>query len=675
MRRIGWLIGACLGLASPLAAQDRPDPGFTGRDLFDLAQATDPEISPDGRWIAYVRQSNDIMTDRAVKSLWLVDTRSGEQTPLVTEGNPSGPRWSPDGKRLAYAASCAGGSQLYVRWMAGGESARITGLPDSPHDIDWSPDGTRLAYLMTVPDKGATLGRAPAKPEGAKWADPLQVIDKVSFRADGTGMLKPGFDHLFVVDATGGAPRQLTFGAFNDLGPIDWTKGGQAILIAADRSPQWELDAFDTQIFAVGATSGKLTQLTNRKGLSVAPQVSPDGKTIAFLAFDDRGRAYEQTGAYVMGLDGSNPRPIAPAFDRSLSAVEWSRDGRSLVAQYDEGGKSRLARLGLDGRVAPLTDALVGEEIDRPYVGGAFSLASDGSIAFTRGDWSHPADVALLRGGRTATLTALNRQLDYKRLATIQPLAVTARDGAAIPVWLALPPGAVPGKKLPTILEIHGGPFAEYGPAFSTDFQLYAAAGYAVLFANPRGSSGYGQAFANGIDKNWPGPDYDDLMSAVDAAVAAGIADPDNLFVTGGSGGGTLTAWIVGKTHRFRAAAAQKPVVNMTSQVLNADGVPYFARYWFGKMPWEAPEAYWAHSPLSLVGNVTTPTLVVVGSEDYRTPVSEATQLYTALKLKGVPTALVEVPGASHGGLAARPSQAAAKASAILAWFDKYRKK
>jgi len=248
-------------------------------------------------------------------------------------------------------------------------------------------------------------------------------------------------------------------------------------------------------------------------------------------------------------------------------------------------------------------------------------------------------------------------------------------DQRPIDAWMVTPPDFDPGKKYPLILEIHGGPWAAYGPTFSTDDQLYAAAGYVVLFTNPRGSTSYGQGFADQIDKNYPGNDYDDLMSAVDAAVATGRVDPNNLFVTGGSGGGVLTAWIVGKTDRFRAAATQKPVIELASFALTTDFAAGFSPGWRKERPWEDPQAYWKYSPLSLVGNVKTPTLVVVGSEDYRTPVSQAEQYYTALQLRGVPTALVKVPGASHGGIAARPSQSAAKASAILAWFERYRQK
>jgi len=236
-----------------------------------------------------------------------------------------------------------------------------------------------------------------------------------------------------------------------------------------------------------------------------------------------------------------------------------------------------------------------------------------------------------------------------------------------------LPPDFVAGKQYPLILEIHGGPFASYGPVFSTDDQLYAAAGYVVVYANPRGSTSYGEEFANLIHHDYPNHDYDDLMSVVDAAIAAGYANPNELFVTGGSGGGVLTAWIVGQTQRFRAAATQKPVINWASFSLTTDIATYVPKYWFGKLPWEDPQGYWRRSPLSLVGNVSTPTLVVVGEQDFRTPVSDSEQYYEALKLRGVATALVKVPGASHGGLAARPSQSAEKVSAILAWYQRYR--
>ena len=676
-----WRVAlAALALGTSAAAiaapADAPNPIFTGADLFNISVASDPQISPDGRWIAYVRRSNDVMTDRARATIWLIDVASGEERPLVTgTGSHSSPRWSPDGKRLAYASTAEGNSsQLYVRWMDSGQTARITGLADSPQGIAWSPDGRRIAYVMNVPDEGAKLGSAPAKPEGAEWAKPLEVIDKVTYRVDGGGYLKPGFDHIFVVDALGGAPRQLTFGAYHDGNP-EWTPDGRAILFSATRKSDWEMLANDSEVYHLDIDSGSITTLTDRRGPDAAPAASPDGRLIAYVGYDDHKKGFEQADLYVMNSDGSSPRKVAPGLDRSVDQLEWSADGRSIVASYEEEGSVVVSRIGLDGRVSPIVRNVGGSSLDRPYAGGSFSLARGGSIAFTTDSVMRPADVSVMAGGKTRQLTRLNElSLSGKSLGTVRTLDVAAPDGLRVPSWILLPPGYREGTRVPTILEIHGGPYASYGPHFSTDYQLYAASGYAVLYTNPRGSTGYGQAFADGIEKTYPDSNTADLMAAIDAAVASGVSDPDNLFVTGGSGGGILTAWLVGKTNRFKAAAAQKPVINWTSMALTADGLPFFGPYWLGAMPWENYQTYWGRSPLSLMANVKTPTLVVVGAEDYRTPVSEAEQLYSALKLVNVPTMLVKVPGASHGGIAARPSQSAAKSSAIIAWFDKYRK-
>ena len=654
------------------APADGPTRSFTGADLFGLSIAADPQISPDGRTIVYVRRSADVMTDKMQSSLWLIDVASGKQTPFATTG--SSPRWSPDGSRIAYSASDGDRSQLFVRWLASGASARITSLPGDPNALAWSPDGTRLAYIATVAGDGTKLGKAPPKPEGAKWAEPLEVIDRVTYRADGPGYIKPGYDHVFVVAAEGGAARQLTFGRFDDGGPLSWTPDGRAILFAAIRGPQAEREVMNSDLISVDVASGDVRTLTTRDGPDAAPRISPDGSRVAWLGFDDKRRSYENMQLYVGDRGAGAPRSLTASLDRSVDELFWAADGRALYASYDDHGRKLIARVGLDGRMTTLADNAAGGGLDRPYTGGDFSVSRSGVVAYTGSDGSAPADVWVTSGGKPRRLTDLNAvMVGAKALAPIRKLAVTAPDGRPIDAWIALPPGRVAGQRVPLVLEIHGGPNSAYGPTFATDVQLYAAAGYAVLWTNPRGSTSYGAEFANLIDKNYPSADYDDLIAAVDAAIADGTADPDNLFVTGGSGGGVLTAWIVGKTNRFKAAATQKPVINWVSEALTMDNTLFTSRYWFAKLPWEDPMSYWNRSPLSLVGNVKTPTLVVVGSDDYRTPVSESEQYYAALQIRGVPTALVKVPGASHGGFTARPSQSAAKASAIIAWFDRYR--
>jgi len=690
MRKIALLSAGLLmlqaqpGLAQQAAQADEetevrtgPERHFTGADLFGLAIAADPQISPDGRYIAYVRRANDIMTDRAVSAIWLIDTRTGKEVPIAgRDGDAFSPRWSPDGGRLAYASTEGGSPQLWVRWMDGGEAVRLTTLPTSPSSIAWSPDGRSIAYTMLVKDDAPKLGTAPKnKPEGAKWAEPLEIHNLLTYRADGQGYITPGFEKIFVVPATGGAPRQLTFGPYHDGGPLSWSPDGSTIYFGANRRADWEMDPVEGEVYALDVASGAIAQLTDRNGPDGNPIVSPDGKSIAYLGFDDALRAYENANLYVMNRDGSDIRNLTADRDVSIGNIAWDADGRGIYAQYDDHGETRVARIGLDGSMRDVVGGLSGGQLDRPYAGGSFSVANDDTIAFTGGTPTRPAEVQIAEGGKSRMLTDLNRSLrTVKALGEVRKItAASSHDGLEIEGWLTLPPGYVEGQRVPLILEIHGGPFAAYGPHFSTDNQLYAAAGYAVLSANPRGSTSYGEAFANRIDKTYPGNDYFDLMSIVDKAIALGVADPDALFVTGGSGGGVLTSWIVGKTDRFKAAAAQKPVINWTTQALTADGPAFFGRYWIGAQPWEDHETYWKLSPLSLVGNVRTPTLVVVGSEDYRTPVSESEQYYTALRLRGVPTALVKVPGASHGGIAARPSQSAAKASAILAWFAKFR--
>jgi dipeptidyl aminopeptidase/acylaminoacyl peptidase len=671
-----------LGVAAPIAPAfaaapaDGPSRTFEARDLFSLEAAADPQISPDGSRIAYVRRSGDIMTDRMRPSIWLVDARSGQQTPLAAgPGSHSQPRWSPDGKRLAYISTAEGGAaQLFVRWMDSGESVRITGLPDTPSSIAWSPDGRHIAYTMFVPGEGMKLGSLPPKPEGAKWADPLEVHTAISYRTDEEGYLKPGFSHIFLVSSEGGAPRQLSFGTVNDNGPLSWTPDGRSLLFSSNREPDWEREPLDSEVYSLDVASGAIRALTDRAGPDQEPAVSPDGRLVAYTGFDDKRLGYHNSLLYVMNRDGSGRRALTESLDRSVDAPVWAADGRSIYVSYEDRGTRRVARVGLDGAIRTAVEEISGGSLDRPYAGGSFTVARDGTFAVTSGTGTRPADVAVVRGGAKRQLTRLNAELlDNKRLGEVRKITARSFDNLEIDAWLTLPPTWTQGQRVPLILEIHGGPFAAYGPHFATDNQLYASAGYAVLSVNPRGSTSYGAAFANQIHHAYPGRDYDDLMAAVDAAISEGYVDPDKLFVTGGSGGGVLTSWIVGKTDRFKAAATQKPVIDWASFALTADNPSFFSRYWFGKYPWEDHEAYWQRSPLSLVGNVKTPTLVVVGSEDYRTPVSESEQYYTALQLRGVPTALVKVPGASHGGLAARPSQSAAKAAAILAWFERYK--
>src|SRR5258705_4231219 len=339
---------------------------------------------------------------------------------------------------------------------------------------------------------------------------------------------------------------------------------------------------------------GAPVALTSRKGPDASQAVSTDGRLVDYVGYDDNDRANIDTKLSVMNLDGSNRRLLTGNFDRSVSNPVWASDGRSVYVVYDEHGSNRVARVGLDGSVRDVATALTGSGLDRPYSGGEFSVSRGGTVAVTTGDHLHPSDVGLATGGSVRKLTHLNQQLQAKVLGRPRKLAVTSSfDQRPIDAWMITPPDFDPARKYPLLLEIHGGPWAAYGPSFSTGDQLYAAAGYVVLYANPRGSTSYGQAFEDEIDKNYPSHDYDDLMSAVDAAIATGHVDPDNLFVTGGSGGGVLTAWIVGKADRFRAAATEKPVIELASFALTTDFLAGFTPGWRNERPWEEPAGHW----------------------------------------------------------------------------------
>jgi dipeptidyl aminopeptidase/acylaminoacyl peptidase len=625
-----------------------------------------------------VRASYDIMTDRARRNLWMVNADGTNNRPLRSESKSfQSPRWSPDGTRLAYVSAAEGSPQLYVRWMDSGQTALLTNLVHAPDSITWSPDGKTIAFSALVPSDKKPLAPPPPRPEGAQWAPPVKVIDSVVYRADGAGYLESGYDHIFVVSAEGGTPRQITDGDFNDDGPLSFTPDGRRIVFAANRGANWERDPQNNEVFSVDIATQQLTQLTKRVGPDNSPVVSPDGRKIAYLGFDDRVQGYQVTHLYVMDADGSNGREVTGAFDRDIADPQWAADSRGVYFDYDERGVRKIGYVSLDGKVRTLAGNVGGTDVGRPYTSGGFSVARNGRVAFSVNSTASPADVATatLSGG-AKTLTALNADLlGAKTQGKVREITwKSSHDQREIQGWVMTPPDFDPAKKYPMILEIHGGPFAAYGPNYSAEMQLFAAAGYMVLYCNPRGSTSYGEEFGNLIHHAYPGFDYDDLMSGVDQLIAGGNVDTDNLFVTGGSGGGVLTAWIVGKTDRFRAAVVAKPVINWSSFVLTSDANNFFYKYWFGAQPWEQPQEYWKRSPLSLVGNVKTPTMLLTGESDYRTPIGESEQFYQALKLRGVDTLMVRIPEASHG-MTARPSNLIAKVDNILAWFGRYRKK
>ncbi|HEX5121730.1 MAG TPA: S9 family peptidase [Rhodanobacteraceae bacterium] len=670
------LAGAAFASGATLAhAQTSESPALQPMDVFQLQWADHPQLSPDGKTIVYERCWFDVMKDRKRSNLWTVGSDGRGNRPLTTgAANDGGAAWSPDGKRLAWVAAEDGKAQVFVRWIDAGESAAITHLTQSPRGLSFSPDGKWIAFTMRVPAPDMTLAQMPSPPKGAEWAAPPRVIDRVTYRIDGAGYLDPGYTHVFVVAADGGAPRQITEGKHNFMGTPAWTRDSRSVIVSSNFDADWEYEPLESELFRIDVDTGATAQLTHRKGPDQGAVVSPDGKRIAWLGFDDNGKPYQGSHVYVMDLAGGKPRSLTADFDFDADDVDWDGNG-SLVFHYDDHGMTHIGRVGADGgKVESLADDLGGTAIGRPYSGGAMSVAG-GRIAYTRVSAYRPADVAIVEhGGKPRSLTDLNANfLGHRALGKVEEMRVkSSADGREVEAWIVTPPDFDATKKYPLMLEIHGGPFANYGPRFAPETQLYAAHGYIVVYANPRGSTSYGSEFANLIQNAYPDKDYDDLMTVTDAVIARGSIDTSNLFVTGGSGGGVLTAWIVGHNDRFRAAVVAKPVINWYSFTLTSDLYALFAKYWFPGVPWENQKTYMERSPITFVGNVKTPTMMITGEDDHRTPSSEAEQFYQALKLRKIDTALVRIPGASHE-INTRPSNMLAQVLNTIGWFERHR--
>ena len=657
---------------------------FAPLDVFQLEAVVGPQVSPDGKRVVYQRRRFDIQEDHGESSLWIIDTDGGNHRPLTApEIGANSPRWSPDGERLAYLRATEHGVQIFVRWVDTGAELRVTNLPERPGSLAWSPDGDQIAFLARVPKETEAWASMPSPPEGAQWAAKPIIVDRFRYRADGAGYLEPGYRHLFVVQAGGGTPRQLTQGDHDHAGPPAWARDGASLFVSSNRREDREMEPNDTDLYRVPLDGAEAQRITTRYGSDHSPLVSPDGEWLAWLGADEHKLSYQPAQLYVMPLtspghlgDGTI-RNLTAGFDRSVGAVAWMQE--ALVFSFDEQGERHLALVpmggvSMGGDIEDLAVRLQGSSIGRPYTGGGFSATPEGIIAFQQGSSDRPAELGLWQiSAEPRVLTDLHSDLaEQIHFAEPQELWVdSSHDKRPIQAWVLYPPDFDPAESYPLILEIHGGPHTAYGPNFSPELQLEAAAGYVVVYANPRGSTSYGAEFSNLIHHNYPSQDYDDLMSVVDAVIAQGSIDSERLFVTGGSGGGVLTAWIVGKTDRFRAAVVAKPVINWLSFALTADAYAYFTQWWFASMPWEDPMSYWERSPLSLVGNVTTPTMLLTGESDYRTPISESEQYYQALKLRGVESAMVRIPGSGHG-IASRPSRLLYKVASILAWFEKY---
>ena len=645
---------------------------FKSEDIFNLEYVSEVQVSPNGKYVAYVRRSNDIMSDSSRANVWLASVDGKSHRPLLSSKKSYySIRWSPDGSRLAYLSNEEGKPQLYVRWMDTGQTALVTNVTSNPSNITWSPDGKHIAFTMSVDAKEKPLDiKMPKKPDGAKWSPSFQYITKARYQADGRGILEPAYTHIFIVPADGGTARQLTSGNYHHNGRLSFSPDSDKIYFSANRSDNWEYEPVEGDIFSVDMM-GNIEQLTNDKGLESSPVVSPDGKYIAYARRDDEKVMYKNSYLYVMKSDGTDAKNLTKDVDNSVSNFHW-KDNKHVYFQQSVRGLAQVDVVSLSGSVKAVAKGLGGTTLGRPYVFGTYHAVDD-VVAYTKGRTDRPADLYVTTRNERQ-LTALNEDvLGHKQLGEVKEIVYPSSiDGEEIQGWYILPPNYDSSKTYPLILEIHGGPNLAYGPVFTAELQRMAAEGYVVFYDNHRGSTGYGERFALLLQGKYSSEyDFSDHMSGVDALIEKGIADPERLFITGGSAGGIASAYAIGLTNRFKAAVVAKPVINWLSKVLTADSGLYQIPFQFPGKPWDNVEHYWKRSPLSLVGNVTTPTMLITGVEDKRTPMSETEQFYQALKIQKVDSVLVKVPGSPHG-IASKPSRMIGKVENILAWFKKY---
>lgn len=655
------MFSPCL-LAQDPAASSLPSKALRIADYWQWESVADPRLSPDGKQVVFTRTWFDPIEDRPRSELWLCDVDGGRLRHLAVGSEA---QWSPDGSAIAYLADgLPKGPQVFVVLVATREVSPLTHVVEAPSNLQWSHDGKWLACTMQVPEKEAFPIEMPKAPKGAKWQEDAKVITRLNYRRDQSGYRQAGYRHVFVLPASGGTPRQISSGDF-DHGEPQWTADDSEIVCDGLRATDADWQTRESELYAFQVETGVVRQITQRRGPDRDPLIV--GDSIVYLGHDYSTDTADITRAYVLPVAGGVARCLTPDLDRSVQGLRRARSGTTdqVLLCFEEQGGIRSARLTLAGQLTVHTTAET-----------QFRVAGelpDGALLGTLTSVYEPGAIALWRRGEFKNLTAVHDDLLVgKELGIVRERRWQSGDGLEIQGWLVHPVAFDKRKKHPLVLQIHGGPHAMYGVNFDFERQWFAAQGYALLYCNPRGSTGYGKAFACGIQNAYPGRDYDDLMAGVDALVAEGIADPDNLFVYGGSGGGVLTCWIVGSTDRFRAAVSMFPVTNWISFVGTTDGPSWYEN--FKKLPWEDVSEHWQRSPLRLVGNVTTPTMLITGELDLRTPMAQTEEYYQALKLRKVDSVLVRIQDEYHGAGTRHPSNRIRRMLYTEAWFKKHKR-
>ncbi len=631
--------------AGPAVGQDESAAtprSLTVDDYFRIRTVDDPQISPDGKWVAYTVTTSEIEKDESASRIWMVPAAAGEAVPMTAKArSASHPRWSPDGRFLAFIAAPEDGKdQVFTLFREGGEALQLTDTAQDVQDYEWSPDGKRMVLVLQDPmPEELALKRGKEK----KKNPPPWVITRRQFKLDYVGYLDSRRTHLYVLNVASKSMTQVTSGDYDDSEP-SWSPDGERIAFTSNRSADPDSN-YDTDIWVVDANNtdkGRtLVQVTTNPGPDASPDWSPDGEWIAHVsATDTAANVYATNHLAVASATGGEAIVLTRALDRNIFYPEFSVDGRSVFAAVEDDGEQYLARVPVDG--SPLEKVIGG-----PRWVGEFDIGADGGIAAMVSEPHLPPEVFVHEADRFERITHTNDEvLAGIRLGEVENVHFASKDGTEIEGFIVKPPGFKAGVRYPAVLRIHGGPMMQYDFGFHFEGQLFAGAGYVVVMANPRGSSGYGQNFCTAIWQAWGGKDFEDVMAAVDDAIARGYADPARLAVGGWSYGGILTDHVITKTDRFKAAYTGAS----ESLYITNYGHDEYQRWWEGELglPWENPDLYRRMSPYFQVDKVVTPTLIVGGEQDWNVPIVNSEQLYQALKRLGVTTELVVYPGEFH---------------------------
>ena len=634
--------------------------GFTPEDIYRLNTPSDPRISPDGKRVAYVVSRNDRESDEARTAIYVAPLDGRTAARHITYGDKdSSPRWSPDGRYLAFVGNRGQENQIFVLPLDGGEARQLTKAKYGVSEPEWSPDGGHIAYVSKTGDWKDPKDRTPIERNASR------LVRDLYYKMDGVGQFDERRSHIFTVDLESGAETQVTDGDWNDSTP-SWSPDGRTIAFVSDREDDRFQRPWRSDVWAVSLGEGQARRLTRARGAAASPRFSPDGRFVAFVGHEHGDENFGRNShLLVIPAEGGSPRSLSEPLDRpAVGNFAWSPDGAHVLFLVADRGRQSLYRAGMANGSASL---VVGGERQLQ----AFDLSADGSkVAFVAAWIDAPAEVyaASLAGGRERSLSRANADL----LAEVEPgraetFTFQANDGLEIETFVAYPPGHRPEQRLPMMLSIHGGPHGAHPFAFGLQVQALAAAGFAVLMPNPRGSSSYGETFAQACLHDWGGADFQDLMGAVDEMIRRGVADPDRLYVGGYSYGGYMTTWTVGHTKRFRAAYVGAPVSDLVSFFGTAD-IPLFARHEIGGWPWETPEAFRLHSPLTHLTNCQTPVLLIHREGDLRCPIAQSEQIFQTLKALRREVEFVRYPGGSHG--VASPSQSLDQMQRIQAWYQ-----